>query len=79
MLAVAGGAGCRRPRGAQSPFEQRTEELLILQPSAPGLAPGEERRTPALNTQGELMGWGGVSGAVCPPASGTAAQPWSEP
>lgn len=71
MLAVAGGAGCRRPRGAQSPFEQHTEELLIPIALSPRTGPGRGRRTPALNTQGELMGWWwGLWGCV---------SPWSEP
>lgn len=41
--AVAGGAGCRQPRGAQSPFELLTEELLIpRRPSEPVVATAEE-------------------------------------
>lgn len=52
MPAVAGGAGCRQPRGAQSLFELLTEELLIpRRPSEPGLATPEENGTLALDTR----------------------------
>lgn len=72
--AVAGGAGCRQPRGAQSPFELLTEELLIPgRPSEPGMATAEEKGT--LDTQGN-------SGSECPPGQGqlpTGGWPQSEP
>lgn len=52
--AVAGGAGCRRPRGAQSPFERHTEELLIPRPAlGPGTGPGRGEWDPDPEHPGE--------------------------